>query len=348
MLSAFCIVLSSCGVNYELPEDTESILSESKTSAEDMISTEESDIFGDEAGLVIGFIQHNAIRPQTDENEESFFYSYDGEEMSIDYSFQADGKGKSIGFLMFVNGEAQSYRVDSSQDLEYCHMFQIDEETKTEFTFHFFPVSGKKGESVSLEVVSIFNPSFTPDMANTSSYGWYHRILSNCFTIQMEQDAPVEQDMPQDNIIKYIKYETRKVTKEYLDTNLTVMGWSGLTTESLNNQTYYEILYDGKITYDNIKLEEGGSLHILYSLCGSPGVEYVSTLFINHVPIKLEDVMMQTILSKGDISTWEIELDADSLPELSTFYIVSVPRNTGDYPNVNAMVIKTDSICLFK
>ena len=46
--------------------------------------------------------------------------------MSIDYSFQVDGKGESIGFLMFVNGEAQAYRVDSSQDLEYCHLFETD------------------------------------------------------------------------------------------------------------------------------------------------------------------------------------------------------------------------------
>ena len=31
---------------------------------------------------------------------------------------------------------------------------------------------------INLEVVSIFNPSFVPDMADTTSYGWYHRIVS--------------------------------------------------------------------------------------------------------------------------------------------------------------------------
>ncbi len=349
MLIAFCIMFSSCGINYKLPEDIGSTLTESGTSVGDKLPIEENDIFGDGEGQSLGFIQHSAVKPQTDDNGGKLLYLYDGEEMSIDYSFQVDGKGESIGFLMFVNGEAQAYRVDSSQDLEYCHLFETDGKAEREFTFHFFPVNGKKGENINLEVVSIFNPSFVPDMADTTSYGWYHRIVSNCYIIQMEQDAPSRQDIQQDNVIKNIKCKTKKVTKEYLETNLAAMGWSSLTTESLNGQTYYEILYNGKITYDNIKLEKGDKLHISYSLCGSPGVEYVSTLFIGHVPVKIGDLlMMQTKLSKGDVSTWEIELDTGSLPELSTFYIISVPRNAADYPDVNAMVIKTDSICLFK
>lgn len=337
----FILSLTACGSQDKIPD----------IEVQDT-TVKESNPFENNGTAVIGFIEHSVQNPNLDENGKIQPFVFDGDEMDIQYSMRVEGKAETVGFLIFVNGKAQGYKVNDSEEIEYCHFFTIEQDNGSEkqlFDFKFMPVDGNMGEDVDLAIVSIYNPNFMPDMVNTSSYGWYHGILDNHYVIHMDEDAPLVEETFTMDMVTDVSFNSKKVTEDFLKNNLTLMGWSDVNTEDLNEQTYYEITYDGKMAYDNIKLKNTGEFYITYSLCGSPGVEYVTTMYINHHPVSVnDDKIMKTTLSKGNISILDIDMDIAKLSDMNTLYFISVPKNADDYPNVNAMIIKTKSILLYK
>lgn len=342
MILATALFFTSCKDVYEIEE------------GEDSIGTEAIDNpFESSADGALGYMTHGAVNPKRDAQEGILPFSYDGGEFRLDYSFQAEGKAETVGFLVFLNGKPQPYKVDDAKDYEYCHSFPIKEEQteEEEFVFRFIPVDGKAGEILNLSIVSIYNPTYQPDMKNTTSYGWYHRILDNSYLLQLNVDAPAikANEEPLRNAIAEATVSSQKVTKEFLQKDLAAMGWDGLTVEMLNDQTYEYFAFEGEYLYDNYQIKDQDLIHITYKMCGAPGVHYNTTFYVDHQPISGKDLpSFDTTLTKGDVWTADIYLDISKLGDFNTFYIMSVPTNAKDYPNTNAMVVKTSSILIYK
>ena len=172
IMCGLLLSLAACG-NYTIPDS----IPPPSQSVEANPFEEAEDISG-----FLATLSHQAAKPDFSANGERLPFEYDGGEFRLDYQYSVIGKLNTIGFLLFLDGRPQPYKVDdTTADYEYCHLFAAGEDQT--FSFLFEPVTGSAGDLLTLTVVSITNPDFQPDMKDTSGYGWYHKPLD--YNIQM-------------------------------------------------------------------------------------------------------------------------------------------------------------------
>lgn len=328
------LILTSCG-NYEIPDDPSPAVSEPSIQFENSLSY---------ASIIHG-LQHPETGPEGRKALE-----YYGGEFSVDYQIQADGKGKNVGFLLFLNGKPQPYHVEEGAADTYLHIFELEQDdVPLPFQFFFTPIEGKQGNTLPLTILSIYNPAFQPDMIETSSYGMYHHELP--FSCQIHFNANAGPSFPntgRDNTIQgvmNVSARTEKLTDAFLKEELAVAGYGETTLEQTEQQTYQTILYHGKMVYDNLLVTDGGKVQIAVKLCGPAGSEYETTFYLNHQPVAAgEALSFPSSLEKGGLYILEAELDASLLEDLNTFYAVTVPSKGTSEP----AALKTLSILFYK
>lgn len=129
--------------------------------------------------VVMGSLAHQFTNLKYDNNGEMIPLRYDGGELKIDYSVSASGEAKNVGFLLFVDGFPQPYRLNAPEaPYQYMHIIDPEkDDQETPLAFLFTPVTGKQGDTPPVSIASVYSPAFIPDLAATSSYGGYHAIL---------------------------------------------------------------------------------------------------------------------------------------------------------------------------
>ena len=178
LLCGALLSLAACG-NYAIPDSTPP---PSQAVAANPFEAEEDVGF-------LAMLTHEAASADFSESGERLPFPYDGGEFRLDYRFSLTGKMDTVGFLLFLDGQPQPYKVnDATAEYEYCHSFPAEEDQS--FSFLFEPVTGRAGDTLTLTVVSITNPDFQPDMESTSSYGWYHKTLDSHIELKFNADAP--------------------------------------------------------------------------------------------------------------------------------------------------------------
>ena len=69
-------------------------------------------------------LTHEAASADFSESGERLPFPYDGGEFRLDYRFSLTGKMDTVGFLLFLDGQPQPYKVnDTTAEYEYCHSF---------------------------------------------------------------------------------------------------------------------------------------------------------------------------------------------------------------------------------
>ena len=325
--------LAACG-NYAIPDSTPP---PSQTAAPNPFEAAE-----DEAGF-LAMLTHGAASPDFSEHGERLAFPYDGGEFQLAYQYSVTGKLDTIGFLLFLDGRPQPYKADdTASEYAYCHSFPAAEEQNISFLFE--PVTGSAGDTLTLTVVSITNPDFQPDMKATSSYGWYHKTLDSCIELQFHADAPATHSgyPPVRDVFSRDEVREEKVTAQYVETELSKHGWGSVSMDTLDQGVYYTLSYDGNLVYDNLCVSTPVTLR--YTMCGTAGVSYRVSLFLNHQPVRIgEDTSCSITLSKGGVVELEVVIDPDKLEPLNTFYCVAVPQG-----GTSAPLFKSNSILLYK
>lgn len=297
-------------------------------------------------------IGHGPASPNLDANGNRLPLNYNGGEFTLDYTVKADGKAKNVGFLVFLDGIPQAYKIDTSDaSYEFMHVFNLKEDGKeTPFSFIFTPVTGKKGDTLMLTVVSIYNPSFIPDMVNSVSYGMYHSALPMEFRLNFEHDVDTTHDLtiPKKNSLQDTTVGEQPITSEFLAT-LGGGMFGEISLADLNTRTFSRLIYNSESQMNNLKIEDGKTLQLAFTICGIPGVTYKTTLYANHQPLSSVDgTAFTTTLNKGDVSVIKAQVDVSTLDDFSTFYAVSVPVNSANFPNDVITLEKTPSILIYK
>ncbi|MCR2025988.1 hypothetical protein [Anaerotruncus colihominis] len=325
--------LAACG-NYAIPDSTPPL---SQAAAANPFEAAEED-----AGF-LGMLTHKAAAPNFSERGECLPFPYDGGEFRLEYQFSLTGKMDTVGFLLFLDGQPQPYKVnDTTAEYEYCHSFPAGEDQS--FSFLFEPVSGSTGDTLALTVVSITNPDFQPDMESTSSYGWYHKTLDSRVELKFNADAPVARSdaTPVREIFSQCEVREEKVTAQYVENELPKYGWGGVSMDTLDSGIYYTFSCDGGITYDNLRVS--ALVPLRFTMCGTAGTSYSIAFFLDHQPVKLDESTFCSItLNKGGVMELEAVIDPDKLGQFHTFYCVAVPQD-----GVSAPFFKTNSILLYK
>ena len=325
--------LAACG-NYAIPDSTPP---PSQAVAANPFEAAEED-----AGF-LAMLTHEAASADFSESGERLPFSYDGGEFRLDYRFSLTGKMDTVGFLLFLDGQPQPYKVnDTTAEYEYCHSFPTAEDQT--FSFLFEPVTGSTGDTLALTAVSITNPDFQPDMESTSSYGWDHKTLESCVELQFNADAPAAHSglPPVREIFSQSEVREEKATAQYVENELPQYGWGGVSMDTLDSGIYYTFSCDGGITYDNLCVSAPVTLR--FTMCGTAGTSYSIAFFLDHQPVKLdESTSCSVTLSKGGVMELEAVIDPDMLGDFNTLYCVAVPRGEGFAP-----FFKSNSILLYK
>ena len=180
--------------------------------------------FEDEAGFLAA-LTHGSASPDFSESGEHLPFSYDGGEFQLAYQYSVTGKLDAVGFLLFLDGKPQPYKVnDTTAEYEYCHSFSAEEDQS--FSFLFEPVTGSAGDTLALTVVSITNPDFQPDMESTSSYGWYHKCLE--YRTQLQFNESASPDIPfqakATDAFSNVTIQEEKITSAYIEKTLRQNG----------------------------------------------------------------------------------------------------------------------------
>ena len=333
LLCGALLSLAACG-NYAIPDSTPP---PSQAVAANPFEAAEED-----AGF-LAMLTHEAASADFSESGERLPFPYDGGEFRLDYRFSLTGKMDTVGFLLFLDGQPQPYKVnDTTAEYEYCHSFPAEEDQS--FSFLFEPVTGSAGDTLALTVVSITNPDFQPDMESTSSYGWYHKTLDSCVELKFNADVPAtHSDLPPvREIFSQSEVREEKATAQYVENELPKYGWGGVSMDTLDSGIYYTFSCDGGITYDNLCIS--APVPLRFTMCGTAGTSYSIAFFLDHQPVKFDGSTSCSItLSKGSVMELEAVIDPDKLGQFNTFYCVAVPQGGASGP-----FFKTNSILLYK
>ena len=325
--------LAACG-SYAIPDST--------PPPSQTITTNPFDEAEEDAGF-LGMLTHGAASLGSSGEGKRLPFPYDGGEFRLEYRFSLTGKMDTVGFLLFLDGKPQPYKVnDTTAEYAYCHSFPAGEDQG--FSFLFEPVAGRTGDTLALTVVSITNPDFKPDMESTSSYGWYHKTLDSCVELQFNADAPAAHSSlpPAREILTQSDVREEKATAQYVEKELPKYGWGSVSMDTLDSGIYYTFSCDGGITYDNLCVSAPVTLR--FTMCGTAGISYSIAFFLDHQPVELDEgTSCSVTLSKGGVMELEAVIDPDKLGQFNTFYCVAVPQG-----GASAAFFKTDSILLYK
>lgn len=298
-----------------------------------------------EEDIALGALGHGEANPARAEDGSVLPYEYQGGEFTLNYQFSSEGKLDNIGFLLFLDGKPQAYKLhDTDAESEYLHVFRTSEKHEEDFSFVFTPDTGKKGDTLNLTVISITNPDFRPDMKETSSYGWYQKHLERVLKLHFNEDAPDDGGMQEkrDAVFRDVSVREEKVTASYIEHELVKNGWDGVTLDTLDDSVYSTISFDDELVYDNINLTGRDTLTVRYTICGTAGARYGVSFFLDHKPVPFDGVISWDVtLSKGNVWTLEAVLDARKFQGFHTFYVTAVAAE-GDCTSH-----KTESILLY-
>lgn len=335
-LLSIALVLNGCGENVSTEEfqvkSTESANSE-------VIKKKETEVMGEFCHGV------NWL----DVAQKHVLY-YKGGEMKIPYKMKGSGIGTSAGFLIFLDGEPQPYKIDGEEEeYKYMHVLTGEEEEEKTFTIAFTPVKGKKGEQSKIKIVSLVNPTFMPDMEETFAYGNNHSTLENSYDLEFKENADkMMENKDSRKIIQNSSQQEEDIDKD-LETKLEEYQLGDLDLE--NRVTSYIEYNNDPETFGVSNLDITGidKLHVTYVMMGHPKAVYKVNFYLNHQLVTLKNASGYTItLKKGKQVKIEFDLDVSEIEE-GSFYAVEVPVNEDDYPDDEQIgTNKEDTVYLYR
>ncbi len=332
-------LLSGCGTNGDPEESSGDAGMEAESNPFDYEGPPE----------ILGYVSHSG---NWSGREEDVPLEYTGGELEVPYRAEGDGTGRNVGFLLFLNGIPQPYRLNGQGEYGYMHPFTLREDNVEEqFTFNFVPVTGAAGETLTFTVANIFNADFEPDMVNSSNFGLYGDALSTInfihFSAGPETGAPGAEPL---KALTSVTVTNELMTAEFVEKNLGAQtGMTALDGETrqdrLDKTVYVFDTYDGKQELNDLEVTGRDSLHVALDICGIPGITYEVSFFADHVPLADgADAVWEVTLEKGKVARVEGDLSLDGLEGVTTFYAVACIRDGEDGNARSWGLIKTDSL----
>lgn len=282
----------------------------------------------------------------------------DGKEFVLDYaptvSFQYyvdnSGKAADFGLLLFVNGVRQPYRTEENSENKILHIFDVDQNERKVQTIEFEPVVGEKGDKVSVEIVTMFQPSFIN--TEKSSYGFSHRISS---LYPSSLSVTQETGLSEPKVCS--EYEVTPISEELRQEFNQMGSTGGYGGNALDNGIYIETLKND-VFYtpaDRLDAESDISpftLNDSVTLCmyGGESCTYRVSMYINHelVAGAFDGADYIDITpSRDSICKKAVDLEALnlSLQDDNHLYFIAVPIYTSDNFE-GRMVLKSKSVTL--
>lgn len=341
IISLFCVSIFMTGCGKEISID-EFELNNTKAGTENSVGTDDDiPVFEN-----LGTLSHGV---DWGDDEKDFSVVYEGGMLEIPYSMSGSGVCTSVGFLIFLDGIPQPYRIkDTNEEYKYMHVVEGEENEEKKFVISFVPVKGKSGDKVTLSINSIANPSFIPDMVSTFDYGVSHNSIEAVYDITFKQDAEIMPEIPDTvNILNHLRDEQTDMDEEekkYIEER-------SLDAElNLDESVYDDLIMDenSMLIDRKMDLSDKDTVHVSYIMMGHPGVEYKVNFYLDHQLLTDDSGEVYEIeLVTGKMNTIEFDMDVSKVND-GSFYVVAVPVNAKDYPDDSIAAMKYQSIHLYR
>lgn len=300
---------------------------------------------------VLGYIEHGTITRNRSQDGELLPYEYTNGEFELEYFMNTKGIAETVGFMVFVDGKPVQSKINPEEMYHYCNYIQVDNENEQYlFTISFTPPMGNKGDIFDLDIVSIYNPSYQPDMKETISYNINHSAVTSFYKLHYNEDTKERVPLANDGSLQLLS--EMKVYDEVISEDFAAEDF-GLESHDnfqgmLSENVYQAVYLDDQVRFDHLKVSQE-FLHITYKMAGVPGVKYQTAFFINHEPIASDSALyFESVTEEGKITVIDAYLDVSRLSSASTFYVMSIPENSENNIDAGIGIYKSPSILLYK
>ncbi len=260
----------------------------------------------------------------TEKDEQGRYFRYTGGEMQVTLLAQTSEMGPNgIGFMLFVDGIPQPYRMTENQEYAYMHTvypneFGVIPETHD---VYFIPVTGEKGQTLEFAVQCIMAPDYRMDRPLIP----FAFASMGATSTRMIFEATPE-DCPQVEAYR----EVTDVVLTYVDAAYKDMGnWSA---EDLQRKTDYNFRITG-VTYNAVgnvayNVSRDSVLEVELELFGTPLASYSFVLLVNNQPVYLSaDVSMAMPIESGKKTVLTCKLPLTNMDDDTVIYGILVTRN---------------------
>ena len=295
----------------------------------------------DQSNPSSGGVGAYSVKP-IDFNPMTDTFTYDGKPIEFTFEIVGLGTETELGFMFFLDGVLQPYQIVKTTQTENdppaigqemtisTHRMRANEAIK--FTVSFIPVTGKVGETLGLERIFLFKPSFMPEN-ETQSFGIYQDgDLQEMPSVVMKLDAP------QASNSTFVEVMTKPIPEsEKQPTENNPAG----RVEHPNFR-----LTDGRTSYPVVLHSSNDQIELTASIWGGVEADYRVTLFVNHQPVKINgqpDFVMKVPYDK--VASHTFSIDTRGFAHYNSLYAVILPIGES-FQNAELWGTKTKSILL--
>lgn len=324
--TAISCLLTGCGRN----DAAEKITDEPATFTSE--SGDLSDLFEDDSSAMeVGSFSYG----WPDERD---VFPYSGKALDIPFKLMGtkEGAPQEVGLLLFVDGIAQPYSVafDDGTELAdaYMQTFQLEQDVENIFHLIFQPVTGKAGDTLSVQAVTILTPGYLPEGEENPNYGYYHSAnITIPLQIAFEKDAPAEgQKKASEN------YEIVDIPKSITDND----KFFGI--ESSRDANTNLSVVSAEDENSPVLCSKDGTVTFKVRLYGGPEANQNITVYVNHEPVQVDGADYFAVRTQKDkMVEATVTLSASAFGENNTIYAIAA--STGRDSNLTETV-KSSSI----
>ncbi len=257
---------------------------------------------------------------------------YDGGEMHFPFEFGGNGSGLveyGMGFILFLDGIPQPYRTSQNEEYRYMHIFKMqDEDTPVSDEFIFYPITGKNGDLLELNIAQIEFPEYYKH----TSGNWQ---ATDCVTVAggrflMNADPPAQELPVRQELVK--SYNAGFV-------DLTQAEISGWTPDDLKNKIEQHFYVNNTKDYGVIKgVGTDDKVTFRFEFWGNPSVQYAVVMMVDNEPLYVGPEQIQLSTKYGQKTIVEVELDMSHFDGRMYAYALLIPRNMRSMPDRDASV----------
>ena len=283
-------------------------------------------------------------------------YEYNGGEMSV--AFQAAGSGvftaHGVGFLLFVDGMPQPYRVSEDGEYSYMHGFKMGDFTldpdnpgdmRLDVSFMFNPITGEKGDYIECYIVMLYYPDYSPAALGDKGarpYTLGSSTTCRSFVLKFMEDPPETQPLPTLDRL----YDTQI---EIVDTTYKeIQGWTNDDMQKNIRTVCYVNGYDSQFHKNIYDVTKNDIITVQFEIYGSPLVQYRLVYFVNNEPVSVaaEDII-DIYVEAGKKTIVTAKLDISDFNGECSLYCVLVARNRRDFNAAYGLNFTTDTYSYF-
>lgn len=258
----------------------------------------------------------------TETDGDRTYFVYSGGEFHYPFNFinQGNSFGEyGLGFLLFVDGIPQPYRMNDAQEESYMQVIypgQSSDLEPLEYEFVFTPVSGSHGEFVEFSVAIVQYPRYYAEASrgiqNTTCLGISH------VTLYFEDNPPV-QILPE--------FSDRQLSYTVSYENLTDADIAGYSSAEFNSILDWNFFADGKAQGIHYNIIENDTINIHYELFGCKEMEYSLILFVDNEPVYVDPAQTHVVARSGEKTVIDAQVDLSDFDGRCLVYAVLICRN---------------------